>query len=137
MKKIKYFCQYIVIVFLFALYKSLGLKLSLIISSKIFRLAGPIFRKNQISEQNLSYAFKNINNEIKKKIIKEMWANYGKIFAEYMFIKDFRNDPKISKKINIANKELLEKIKNNPEPVMFISGHFNNFELMAMQIEKY
>ena len=137
MKKIKYFCQYIAIIFLFTLYKSLGLKLSLILSSKIFKLVGPIVRKNQISEQNLNYAFKNINNEIKQKIIKDMWANYGKIFAEYMFIKDFRNDPKISKKINIENKEILEKIKNNSEPVVFISGHFNNFEFMAMQIEKY
>ena len=137
MKKIKYFCQYILIIFLFTLYKCLGLKLSLILSSKIFKLAGPIFRKNQISEQNLTYAFKNINNKIKQKIIREMWANYGKIFAEYMFIKDFRNDPKISKKINIENKEILEKIKNNSEPVVFISGHFNNFEFMAMQIEKY
>ena len=137
MKKIKYFCQYIVIIFLFTLYKSLGLKLSLILSSKIFKLAGPIFRKNQISEKNLTYAFKNINNEVKQKIIKDMWANYGKIFAEYMFIKDFRNDPKISKKINIENKEILEKIKNNSEPVVFVSGHFNNFEFYAMQIEKY
>ena len=137
MKKIKYFFQFILIIFLFTLYKCLGLKLSLILSSKIFKLAGPIFRKNQISEQNLTYAFKNINNKIKQKIIREMWANYGKIFAEYMFIKDFRNDPKISKKINIENKEILEKIKNNSEPVVFISGHFNNFEFMAMQIEKY
>ena len=115
----------------------MGLKLSLILSSKIFKLAGPIFRKNQISEKNLTYAFKDINNEIKQKIIKEMWANYGKIFAEYMFIKDFRNDPSISKKITIENKEILERIKNNSEPVVFISGHFNNFEFMAMQIEKY
>tara|TARA_B100001121_G_C18572206_1_gene565549 strand:- start:25 stop:888 length:864 start_codon:yes stop_codon:yes gene_type:complete len=136
MKKIKYFCQYIAIVFLFTLYKIIGLKLSLILSSAIFSLAGPIFRKNKMSEQNLTYAFKNINNETKKKIIKKMWANYGKIFAEYMFIKDFRNDPKISKKINIQNKEILEKIKNNSEPVIFISGHFSNFEFMAMQIEK-
>jgi len=30
----------------------------------------------------------------------------------------------------------LEKIKNENKPVVFISGHFNNFELMAMQIEK-
>ena len=66
-----------------------------------------------------------------------MWANYGKIFAEYMFIKDFRNDPSISKKITIENKEILERIKNNSEPVVFVSGHFNNFEFMAMQIEKY
>tara|TARA_Y100000816_G_scaffold175239_1_gene126134 strand:- start:551 stop:1414 length:864 start_codon:yes stop_codon:yes gene_type:complete len=137
MKKIKYFIQYILILFLFALYKILGLKFSLILSSAIFSLVGHLFRKNNISEQNLTYAFKNINYETKQKIIKKMWVNYGKIFAEYMFIKDFRNDPKISKKINIENEEILKKIKNNSEPVVFISGHFNNFEFMAMQIEKY
>jgi len=30
----------------------------------------------------------------------------------------------------------LNEIKINNEPVIFVSGHFNNFELMAMQIEK-
>ena len=32
--------------------------------------------------------------------------------------------------------EHLLKIKKDKEKVVFISGHFNNFELMAMQIEK-
>ena len=65
-----------------------------------------------------------------------MWFNYGNIFAEYMFIKKFRNDPIISKNILIENQYILEKIKTESKPVIFISGHFNNFELMAMQIEK-
>ena len=36
----------------------------------------------------------------------------------------------------VENQELLEKIKTQNKPVIFISGHFNNFELMAMHIEK-
>ena len=36
----------------------------------------------------------------------------------------------------VENQEVLTKIKNSFKPVIFISGHFNNFELMAMQIEK-
>ena len=65
-----------------------------------------------------------------------MWINYGKIFAEYMFIKKFRKSPKFSKKIIIENQSELEKIKSLNRPVIFISGHFNNFELMAMHLEK-
>ncbi len=42
----------------------------------------------------------------------------------------------IKKKITVENQELLEKIKTQNKPVIFISGHFNNFELMAMHIEK-
>ena len=53
-----------------------------------------------------------------------------------MFIKDFRHNEKYSAKISIENKDIIEKIKKDNEQVIFISGHFNNFELMAMQIEK-
>ena len=65
-----------------------------------------------------------------------MWFNYGRILAEYMFIKNFREQPKFQKKITIVNKEVLDEIKFKQKPVIFISGHFNNFELMAMEIEK-
>ena len=64
-----------------------------------------------------------------------MWNSYGRIFAEYMFIKDFRSG-KLAKKIIIEGQEILEEIKKLNKPVIFISGHFSNFELMAMQIEK-
>ena len=65
-----------------------------------------------------------------------MWFNYGRIFAEYIFIKDFRQNDKYSK-ILIENEDILKKIKKDNEQVIFVSGHFNNFELMAMQIEKF
>ena len=137
MKKISYFIQYVLILILFSIFKILGIKLSLIISSSIFSLLGPIIKKNKISKQNLSYVFKNISNQSKKNIIKSMWKNYGKIFAEYMFIKDFRLNPKFSKKIKLENNEILNEVKSKSEPVIFVSGHFNNFELMAMSIEKF
>ena len=136
MTNIKYFIQYVAIICLFLIYKFLGLKLSSILSGKIFSLLGPIFRSNKISSENLSKAFHNLNKKQKTKILKNMWTNYGIIFAEYMFIKDFRNNPRISKNIIVENQNELDVIKNSSKPVIFISGHFNNFELMAMHIEK-
>ena len=137
MKKISYFIQYVLILILFSIFKILGIKLSLIISSSMFSLLGPIIKKNKISKQNLSYVFKNISNQSKESIIRSMWKNYGKIFAEYMFIKDFRLNPKFSKNIKLENNEILNEVKSKSEPVIFVSGHFNNFELMAMSIEKF
>jgi KDO2-lipid IV(A) lauroyltransferase len=66
-----------------------------------------------------------------------MWYNYGKIFSEYMFLRKFRNSPDYSKNILIKNYKILEEIKKNNEPVIFVSGHFNNFELMAMYLDKF
>ena len=136
MKKIKYFLQFICVIFFFVIFKILGLKLASIISSNIFILFGPIFRSNKIVFSNLKIAFPDINENQKKQLLKKTWFNYGKIFAEYMFIKDFRHNEKYSAKISIENKDIIEKIKKDNEQVIFISGHFNNFELMAMQIEK-
>ena len=136
MKHIKYFIQSIIIIFLFLIFRFIGLKNSRIISSFIFKRLGSYFRSNNISLENLSIAFPNLSENEKKEIIKQMWANYGKIFSEYMFIKKFRKNLEFSNKIQVENQEQIEKIKHRGKPVIFISGHFNNFELMAMHIEK-
>ena len=63
-----------------------------------------------------------------------MWGNYGRILAEYPFLKKFKNNS-FKKYIEIEGVNYLEEIKNNNKKVVFISGHFNNFELMAMHLE--
>ena len=52
-----------------------------------------------------------------------------------MFIKDFRGE-KLAPNIKIEGQEILNEIKKNNQSVVFISGHFANFELMAMHLEK-
>ena len=136
MNNIKYFLQFFVIIFLFSLYKILGIKLSSIISGYIFWLFGPLFRSNNLAEKNLVKALPDSSIISRKKILKNMWFNYGKIFSEYMYLKNFRKSQSFEKKIIVENQIILENIKRNQEPVIFISGHFNNFELMAMHIEK-
>ena len=136
MKNIKYILQFICVLFLFGIFKVIGLRYSRILSGNIMTFVGPIFRSKSIIFSNLSRAFPNLDKIEKKKILKKMWFNYGNIVAEYMLSKNFRHDPIISKNILIENKYILEKIKAESKPVIFISGHFNNFELMAMQIEK-
>ena len=132
MKNIKYFFQFLIIITLFLIYKTLGLKYSSILSAQIFKILGPLFRSSEISHKNLTTAFPELNKIQRNKILKKMWLNYGRIFAEYLFIKDIKN----SNNLIVENQEILEKIKKESKPVIFVSGHFNNFELMAMHIEK-
>ncbi len=75
------------------------------------------------------------DDQLINNIINKMWENYGRIFAEYMFIKDFRS-VNLKNYLKVNGKEHLDEIKKNEKPVIFVSGHFNNFELMAMEIEK-
>ena len=136
MRSLKYFFQFNFIILLFLIYKILGLKISRRLSGKIFVFFGPFFRSKNLIISNLSKAFPNLSLDEKKVILKNMWFNYGKILAEYTFIKNFRESKEFEDKIIIENRNILEKIKNSSKPVVFVSGHFNNFELMAMYIEK-
>src|SRR6056300_1932691 len=135
MKNIKYFLQFLFISCLLILFKIVGLKFSRIIASKLLSTFGPFFRSKKTIEQNISFAFQESDKEFKKDIINNMWKSYGKILAEYVFMKYFRkiNSEKFLK---IKGQQILEEIKHSKEPVIFVSGHFDNFELMAMHIEK-
>ena len=135
MKNIKYFTQFSLIVLSFIIFKILGIKFSSFLSGKIFEIIGPFFRSKKIIDTNIKKAFPNKSPEEIEKISKSMWNNYGRIFAEYIFIKDFRSG-KLASNIKIDGEEILKEINQSKKQVIFISGHLANFELMAMCIEK-
>ena len=135
MKFLKYLLQFLLICFLLIIFRIIGLRFSRIFSGNIFLLLGQFFRSKKIIDKNISYAFTNANHNSKKLIIKKMWKYYGKILAEYVFIKYFRQIES-EKFLEIKGQNILENIKISNKPVIFVSGHFDNFELMAMHIEK-
>ena len=135
MKYFNYFIQYIFVITAFILFKICGLRMSSAIGGKIFEKIGPLFRSKKIIHKNIKRALPDINNENLETLTRLMWNNYGRTFAEYIFLKDFRIG-KFSSNIEIEGKEILEKIKKNNQQVVFVSGHLSNFELMAMFIEK-
>ena len=134
MKQIKYFFQFLLIIIFFLFFKILRFRISSTVSGKIFEIIGPLFRSKNLIHSNIKKAIPNSNYEELNKITKLMWNNYGRIFAEYMFIKEFRLG-KLKSKIKIEGQEILDDIKKHNKQVVFISGHFSNFELMAMHLE--
>jgi Kdo2-lipid IVA lauroyltransferase/acyltransferase len=135
MKYIKYFFQFILIIILFSLFKILGFKKSSYFGGKLFENIGPLFRSRKLIKSNIQKAYPKISTKNLNNITRLMWNNYGRVFSEYMFIKNFRNG-KLANNIMIDGIEILNQIKISKKPVIFISGHFGNFELMAMQLEK-
>ncbi len=112
MRQIKYLIQFILISFLFLIFKLLGIKISLLISSFIFKNIGPLFKSKFVIESNLSIVFPKLTKDQKENIINKMWANYGKIFAEYMFLKKFRTAQNYQKKNNYRKSRSFRKNKN-------------------------
>ena len=135
MKTVIYFFEFVLVSLLLIIFKILGYKLASNFGFFIGKTFGPLFRSKSLVIDNL----KKSNISLKKtheQSTDEIFGNYGRIFAEYPFIKNFRNG-KLEKYIQLEGKQYLDEIKSKNKKVVFISGHFNNFELMAMMIEKY
>ena len=131
-KVINYFVQSILIYLFFIFGRIMGLNLARIFFSYLFEKIGPIFKSKKIILDNLQKIsnFKKVDND---KIISSMWKNYGMTFIEYIFLDIF---VKNSNHIEIIGETNLNKIIEINKPVIFVSGHFANYELMSMEITK-
>ena len=136
MKTIKYFLEFLIWIILFLIFKIIGFKNSSNIGGKIGEIFGPLIRSENIYKKNILNALPNIDNNYLNKIEKDMWNNYGRTFAEYAFMRQFKNG-KLDNNLKIEGAEILQRIIDEKKPVLFLSGHFANFELMAMVIEKF
>ena len=134
MRKFFYLIEFILIKLFFFILIIIGYKNGSNLGDFIGRLFGPVFRSKKLIENNLEQSGI-VNKKNYNKIISKIYGNYGRILAEYPFLKAFRNS-KLNKFIEIDGLENLNKIKREKRRAVFISGHFNNFELMALQIEK-
>ena len=136
MKQIKYFFQFIIIMLLFFLFKILGYKNASNFGSFIGKLFGRLIRSDKIIKKNLNilneYSNFNIGNE--NKVVKDVFANYGRILSDYVYLEKFKNGY-LNNYVSISGENYLQEIKSGNKKVVFISGHFNNFELMAMFID--
>ena len=135
MKIIKYFFEFIFIIFIFLIFKVIGYKNASNFGEIIGKKIGPFFRSNTKIQNNLENSSIGNSKEDRKLVINSMWGNYGRILSEYIYLKQFRQN-NLNQFIEIEGLNYLNEIKKNDEQVVFISGHFNNFELMAMEIER-
>ena len=132
-KSIKYFFEALFVYFFFLIGKLIGLSLSRKLFAFIFKKIGPIIRSCNIIDKNLEKFSNNLSDQKKKEITSNMWSNYGMTFIEYIFLHSFR---KGKLHINIEGEKILQEISVKNKPVIFVSGHFANFELMSMEITK-
>ena len=132
---LRYFFEFLIVILFLTTFKIIGIKNSSHISGKIFSFVGPLFRSKKTINKNFYTAFPDATKEQIEIYTNDMWNYFGRILADYSYLKNFRNDTN-NKNFEIIGSEILYNLKKKNENVIFISGHFDNFELMAMIIEK-
>ena len=132
-KKIKYLLQSIIFYLFLFIGRIAGLKIGRKLFAFLFSIIGPHFKSKKIIKENLNIFFNNTSLRDENTIINDMWKNYGMTFVEYMFLNFFQKN---NSHINIEGEENLFIKTLNEKPVIFVSGHFANYELMSMEITK-
>ena len=133
LKAVKYFFQAIIIYIFFIIIKIIGLTLSRKFFAFLFNKIGPLIKSEKTINDNLEKFLGFFNDDFKKNIKFNMWSNYGKTFVEYLYLKKLKNT---NYHIKIKGDHILNKIIKENKPVVFVSGHFANFELMSMELTK-
>ena len=94
------------------------------------RKIGPLTRASQVALSNLSRVFPDQSSGERAEITGKMWDNLGHVFAEMCLIHRIAANPQDH--MRFEGVEAVEQARDRGDPVLFVSGHFGNWEIASM-----
>lgn len=116
---------------LFAFLRALGVEGASGFGGKLLRGLGPLTGTHKTVTRNLRIAFPDMPPAERAQLAIDQWEQTGRTFAE-LAVMD-RLTPE-SGRIDIVGLERLHAVRDSGKPVVLISGHLANFEVMAAVI---
>ena len=116
---------------LFGFLRLLGVERASGFGGKLLRTLGPLTGTHKTVTRNLRIALPDMDEGERKRLAVDQWEQTGRTFAE-LAVMD-RLTPE-SGRIDLVGMERLHAIRDSGRPVVLISGHLANFEVMAAVI---
>jgi KDO2-lipid IV(A) lauroyltransferase len=99
------------------------------ICSKIARIIGPFMSVTRIAWRNLNFAYGDIDDNNKAKIIDELWNNFGRFIGEFPHIHKL-SEQEIEDRVEIIGLEHISTLQRNHQPFLLFTGHFANWDFI-------
>ena len=116
---------------LFGFLRLLGVERASGFGGRLLRTLGPLTGTHKTVTRNLRIAFPDMDEDERNRLAVDQWEQTGRTFAE-LAVMD-RLTPE-SGRIDLVGMERLHAIRDGGKPVVLISGHLANFEVMAAVI---
>lgn len=116
---------------LFGLLRALGVERASGFGGKLLRMLGPLTGTHKTVTRNLRIAFPEMDAAERDRLAIDQWEQTGRTFAE-LAVMD-RLTPE-GGRIDLVGFERLHAVRDSGRPVVFVSGHLANFEVMAAAI---
>ena len=98
---------------------------------RLLRTIGPLTGTHRLAERNLRLAFPDMPRAERERLLAAQWDNVGRVFAEFPIMD--RLTP-ASGRVEVIGVERLHAIRDSGAPVVFVSGHLSNWEVMPATI---
>ena len=114
-----------------ALIRALPLDAASALGAGLFRALGPFTGAHRTARRSLRLAFPDMDDADRRRLLAAQWDNFGRYIAEFPVLD--RLTP-AGGRVEMVNGERLAQIAASGRPVVFISGHFSNLEVMSAAI---
>jgi KDO2-lipid IV(A) lauroyltransferase len=97
----------------------------------VLRALGPLSGAHKVADRNLRLAFPNISQAERNRLLVAQWDGFGRGFAEFSLMDKILPS---TGRVEVVNVERLHQIAKDRLPVVFVSGHLSNWEVMPAAI---
>lgn len=95
------------------------------------RTVGPLTSAHKVATRNLKLAFPDKDEAWRAAMLKAQWDGLGRTFAEFPLMDKILPS---TGRVEVVNQERLFQIAADKVPVVFVSGHLSNWEVMPAAI---
>ncbi len=129
-----YFLQAQIAKLLFGLYKMAGLRVGSWLGSQLGRILGKVARERHIAADNIKQALPHLSDNEQKQVLDECWLQLGRMIGEFPHMEKIAREAKA--RVQIEGAQHVQAALANGGTAIFVSGHFSNWELMMIGIQR-
>lgn len=101
------------------------------LGSMILRKIGPLMGINRIARRNIAHVFPGWDQARTDAVLLDMWDNLGRVIAEYPHLARIA-----ATRVTYKNKQYLDTAVMAGKPVLFLSGHLANWEVLPAALKE-
>ena len=102
----------------------------------IGRNIGPLIPVTKRARDNIQMAMPETTPEQRRRIIRGMWDNLGRVIAEYPHIKTIARNAGQGGRVEIVGAENTDAMRPDDKPGIMFSAHLANWEIFALSVSE-
>ena len=115
------------------LFKLLPVDAASALGGRIARFVGPLLPVARVARRNLERCFPEMDAAQRRRVLRDMWDNLGRVLAEYPHLGDFTSYAP-NAHVEVIGVENVDLLRDDGKPGLFFSGHLGNWELNSHSV---